>query len=110
MVGTGLELRSCCKSKHAPVARRVQSVGLIVAKPTRVKQMRRPCAARQGADGLLRARRRYAISPPVSTVPPGGRLISRRGGRVVECTALEMRRGGNSTGGSNPSLSATFFC
>jgi hypothetical protein len=34
-------------------------------------------------------------------------LISRRGGRVVECTALEMRRGGNSTGGSNPSLSAT---
>lgn len=32
---------------------------------------------------------------------------SRRGGRVVECTALEMRRGGNSTGGSNPSLSAT---
>ena len=26
---------------------------------------------------------------------------------MVECTALEMRRGGNSTGGSNPSLSAT---
>ena len=25
---------------------------------------------------------------------------------MVECTALEMRRGGNSTGGSNPSLSA----
>jgi hypothetical protein len=49
----------------------------------------------------------YAISPPVSTAPPfGGVFISRRGGRVVECTALEMRRGGNSTGGSNPSLSA----
>lgn len=30
----------------------------------------------------------------------------RRGGRVVECTALEMRHGGNSIGGSNPSLSA----
>jgi hypothetical protein len=31
---------------------------------------------------------------------------------VVECTALEMRRGGNSTGGSNPSLSAIhmIFC
>jgi hypothetical protein len=26
---------------------------------------------------------------------------------VVECTALEMRHGGNSIGGSNPSLSAT---
>jgi hypothetical protein len=33
---------------------------------------------------------------------------SRRGGRVVECTALEMRHGGNSIGGSNPSLSAIF--
>lgn len=28
---------------------------------------------------------------------------------MVECTALEMRRGGNSTGGSNPSLSATYL-
>jgi hypothetical protein len=26
---------------------------------------------------------------------------------VVDCTALEMRHGGNSIGGSNPSLSAT---
>ena len=32
----------------------------------------------------------------------------RRGGRVVECTALEMRHGGNSIGGSNPSLSAIY--
>src|SRR6202012_5776676 len=31
----------------------------------------------------------------------------RRGGRVVECTALEMRHTGNRIGGSNPSLSAT---
>ena len=30
----------------------------------------------------------------------------RRGGRVVECTALEMRHGRKSIGGSNPSLSA----
>src|SRR5690606_12199474 len=30
----------------------------------------------------------------------------RRGGRVVECTALEMRHGCKPIGGSNPSLSA----
>jgi hypothetical protein len=30
-----------------------------------------------------------------------------RGGRVVECTALEMRHTGNRIGGSNPSLSAS---
>ena len=28
---------------------------------------------------------------------------------MVECTALEMRHGGNSIGGSNPSLSASFL-
>jgi hypothetical protein len=33
-------------------------------------------------------------------------LLLRRGGRVVECTALEMRHTGNRIGGSNPSLSA----
>ena len=50
----------------------------------------------------------YAISPAVSTTRASGSdTTSRRGGRVVDCTALEMRRGGNSTGGSNPSLSAT---
>ncbi len=33
-----------------------------------------------------------------------------RGGRVVECGALEMRFGGNVNGGSNPPLSVfTFF-
>ena len=50
----------------------------------------------------------YVISRPVSTsrVLPG-RSISRRDGRAVECTALEMRHRGNSIGGSNPSLSAT---
>ena len=30
-----------------------------------------------------------------------------RGGRVVECTALEMRRAWKGTVGSNPTLSAT---
>ena len=34
------------------------------------------------------------------------RFDPRRGGRVVECVALEMRSTGNCTGGSNPSLSA----
>ena len=33
--------------------------------------------------------------------------LARRGGRVVECTALEMRHTGNRIEGSNPSLSAT---
>lgn len=32
--------------------------------------------------------------------------MKRKDGRVVECIALEMRRRGNLTGGSNPSLSA----
>ena len=36
------------------------------------------------------------------------RSFLRRGGRVVECVALEMRSTGNRTGGSNPSLSASF--
>ena len=33
-------------------------------------------------------------------------LTARRGGRVVECAALEMRCTGNRTVGSNPTLSA----
>src|SRR4051812_19134959 len=48
--------------------------------------------------------------PPRVDQPAPARVsvsISRRDGRVVECTALEMRHGGNSIGGSNPSLSAT---
>jgi hypothetical protein len=36
-------------------------------------------------------------------------LRPRRGGRVVECTALEMRHTGNRIGGSNPSLSASYL-
>ena len=34
-------------------------------------------------------------------------LRTRRGGRAVECTALEMRHTGNRIGGSNPPLSAS---
>src|SRR6516162_8806621 len=40
--------------------------------------------------------------------PQGPASILRRGGRVVECTALEMRHTGNRIGGSNPSLSASY--
>ena len=36
------------------------------------------------------------------------RFIRRRGGRVVECTALEMRHARKGIGGSNPSLSDRF--
>jgi hypothetical protein len=36
-------------------------------------------------------------------------LLLWRGGRVVECTALEMRHTGNRIGGSNPSLSASIL-
>jgi hypothetical protein len=37
------------------------------------------------------------------------RTLVWRGGRVVECTALEMRHTGNRIGGSNPSLSAIYI-
>ena len=40
---------------------------------------------------------------------PDRRGNGRRGGRVVECTALEMRRAGDGTQGSNPCLSASFL-
>ena len=39
-----------------------------------------------------------------------GPRAPRRGGRVVECTALEMRHGCKPIGGSNPSLSASSAC
>jgi hypothetical protein len=35
--------------------------------------------------------------------------LARRGGRVVDRVALEMRSTGNRTGGSNPSLSAICY-
>ncbi len=57
----------------------------------------------------LQPRSGYGISRPVDRVRLACRMTSRRGGRVVECTALEMRHGGNSIGGSNPSLSAITF-
>ena len=57
---------------------------------------RAPCLACQ--PRLLHA-------PTTGAYPPI--WPSRRGGRVVECTALEMRHRCKPIGGSNPSLSAT---
>ena len=63
--------------------------------------------------GRRRKCRRRALShPPSSPRTPPDRgalapdLAPRRGGRVVECTALEMRHRCKPIGGSNPSLSA----
>src|SRR5207244_12022458 len=58
---------------------------------------------------------RSRSTPCVACAPSLDNLASRtfgpprprRGGRVVDCTALEMRHTGNRIGGSNPSLSAT---
>lgn len=49
-------------------------------------------------------------APPLYPAPDRANEALRRGGRVVECVALEMRSTGNCTGGSNPSLSATNHC
>jgi hypothetical protein len=48
-----------------------------------------------------------AILPPNGHSKRNTRSKAWRGGRVVECTALEMRHTGNRIGGSNPSLSAS---
>ena len=45
----------------------------------------------------------FSISPQVDYYAYS---MSWRGGRVVECTALEMRHTRKGIGGSNPSLSA----
>ena len=52
------------------------------------------------------ARRRPRFDRPS---PRQAHEPSRRGGRVVECTALEMRHTGNRIEGSNPSLSARYW-
>ena len=65
------------------------------------------------AENRLRALSGEPSSPRTRPDRAGRRLIQPRswrlwrGGRVVECTALEMRHTGNRIGGSNPSLSAT---
>ena len=56
--------------------------------PTRVRRSRR--LWRESPHGI----------PPAAW--PKGLLKRRRGGRAVECTALEMRHTGNRIGGSNP--------
>jgi hypothetical protein len=56
------------------------------------------------ADPRAFAFRAHALNSRATLNPVSKHL--RRGGRVVECTALEMRHTGNRIGGSNPSLSA----
>ncbi len=51
-----------------------------------------------------------ATPPDTRYVPPALKSVDpmRRGGREVECTALEMRHTCKGIVGSNPTLSATF--
>src|SRR4029079_6194678 len=67
--------------------------------------------ASQGHDGFLGPAPCPARHPRLEHAPTAGRGITRhgawRGGRVVECPALEMRHRCKPIGGSNPSLSAT---
>ena len=64
-------------------------------------------AAAIAQNGQTPCARPCAMLIAAPTVAQGQRR-RRRGGRVVECTALEMRHTGNRIGGSNPSLSAIF--
>src|SRR6478672_786233 len=81
-----------------PVAAHVRAArGLIAAgKAGRENIVIAPCLTR---------RRRLEHGPDHRGFGPD--LAPRRGGRVVECTALEMRHRCKPIGGSNPSLSAT---
>jgi hypothetical protein len=58
-------------------------------------------SAKAWANGLASCRQ-----PPRPGGPHSVRRASRRGGRVVECAALEMRFTGDGNVGSNPTLSA----
>src|SRR5260370_36752603 len=68
---------------------------------TELAKARRLLFAREACSCLGRARWIHSRAAALLRV-----LRPRRGGRVVECTALEMRHTGNRIGGSNPSLSA----
>ena len=50
----------------------------------------------------------YNQSPSESALSLPGSVCSRRGGRVVDGSGLENRRTRKGTGGSNPSLSASY--
>src|SRR6266481_6558161 len=64
-----------------------------------------------GPSGFLTAHACLPRHPRLELGPTEGQILLRygawRGGRVVECTALEMRHRCKPIGGSNPSLSAT---
>jgi hypothetical protein len=55
----------------------------------------------------LHSQRSSSVLPLYAPQIPAYTASRRRSGRVVECTGLENRRGGNSTVGSNPTSSAT---
>lgn len=101
--GSDLELgaRAACSSGRAAT----------LAAPTRVKI--------GPGEKYPRSQRENIVTPILSVAPRSPRrspdlgrlcrpdLRPRRGGRVVECTALEMRHRCKPIGGSNPSLSAS---
>jgi hypothetical protein len=71
----------------------------------------RAAAVKRAADFPLRALS-GPPSSPINARTTGALLLLgafRRGGRVVECTALEMRHRCKPIGGSNPSLSANII-
>jgi hypothetical protein len=79
-----------------------------------VRMQRRTTHARRAATILIRPaieRNINNCSSHLEHTPTAGPIPARlgawRGGRVVECTALEMRHRCKPIGGSNPSLSAT---
>src|SRR6185437_5096392 len=68
-------------------------------------------AGERDKDLSFRALSGHSSSPRTRPRPPGKApdLAPWRGGRVVECTALEMRHRCKPIGGSNPSLSANLL-
>ena len=64
---------------------------------------------KQFIGALAQQGERWFCIPKVTGSIPVCSTNIRRGGRVVECTGLENRQGGNSFEGSNPSLSATAY-
>jgi hypothetical protein len=67
------------------------------------RHLNRTSAAVTALRVAVRLLRRYAARSILARPP---RLTLRRGGRVVECTALEMRHACKGIVGSNPTLSA----
>ncbi len=92
----------CCSPSPAP--RRAAPRSAIPASAASASRAAAPSPERQmsvSRRSPLVVRREPMLMPRLRW-----RRRPRRGGRAVECTALEMRHGRKSIGGSNPSLSA----